>query len=55
MIAHVRQVARGRTAGLELERTASYVYELRDGKVVYMALLVDPDAARADAAEREVG
>ncbi len=55
VVAHVRQVARGRTAGLELERTASYVYELRDGKVVYMALHVDPDAARADAAEREVG
>jgi ketosteroid isomerase-like protein len=53
VIASVRQVARGRTAGLELERTASYLYELRDGKVVYMALFVDGDAARAAAAARE--
>jgi ketosteroid isomerase-like protein len=53
VVADVRQVARGRSAGLELERTVSYVYELRDGKVVYMALFVDEVAARAAAAERE--
>jgi ketosteroid isomerase-like protein len=53
VIADVRQVARGRSAGLELERTVSYVYELRDGKVVYMALFVDADAARGAASERE--
>jgi ketosteroid isomerase-like protein len=53
VISDVRQVARGRAAGVELERTASYLYELRHGKVIYMALFVDPDAARAAAAERE--
>jgi ketosteroid isomerase-like protein len=53
VIADVKQVARGRTAGLELERTASYLYELRDDKVVYMALFVDRDAAREAATERE--
>ena len=55
VIVDVRQVARGRTAGVELERIASYVYELRDARVVYMALFVDADAARAAAAERESG
>jgi ketosteroid isomerase-like protein len=55
VITDVRQVARGRTAGVQLERTVSYVYELRDGKVIYMALFVDADAARAMAAEREAG
>lgn len=53
VIADVRQIARGRTAGLELERTAFYLYELRDRKVVYLALFVDGDAARAAALERE--
>jgi ketosteroid isomerase-like protein len=55
VIADVRQVARGRSAGLELERTVSYVYELRAGKVVYMALFVDAEDARAAAVEREAG
>jgi ketosteroid isomerase-like protein len=53
VIADVKQVARGRTAGLELERIASYLYELRDDTVVYMALFVDRDAARAAAVQRE--
>ncbi|MFL6829019.1 MAG: nuclear transport factor 2 family protein, partial [Sphingomicrobium sp.] len=38
VITNVRQYARGRSAGVELERAASWLYELRDGKVVYMAL-----------------
>jgi ketosteroid isomerase-like protein len=53
VIVEVSQTARGRTAALELERTAWYVYELRDRRVVYMGLFVDADAARASAAERE--
>jgi ketosteroid isomerase-like protein len=53
VVTDVHQVARGRTAGVELERQVSYLYELRERKVVYMGLFVDPAAARAAAAERE--
>jgi ketosteroid isomerase-like protein len=53
VITNVRQYARGRSAGVELERAACWLYELRDGKAVYMALFLDADAARAAARERE--
>jgi ketosteroid isomerase-like protein len=52
-VAEVRQVARGRSAGIELERTVVYVYELRDDKLVYLSLLPDLKTARAHALERE--
>jgi ketosteroid isomerase-like protein len=52
-IAIVRQRARGRLAGLELERTVAYLYEVRDDKVVYMGLFADESAARAAASGRE--
>ena len=49
----VRQAARGRAGGVELERTATFLYEIRDGKAVYLGLFPDSAAARAVAAERE--
>jgi len=52
-IAKVHQVARGRAAGVEIERDVVYVYELRDGKVIYMGLFADRDAALEAAATRE--
>jgi ketosteroid isomerase-like protein len=55
VIADVVQRARGRSTGVELERTVSYVYELRDGKVVYLGLFADTETARAAAGERESG
>jgi hypothetical protein len=51
----LRQTARGRAGGVELERTATFLIEVREGKVVYLGLFPDTDAARAAAAEREAG
>ena len=52
-IAEVRQSARGRSAGIELERTVAYVYEIRGGRLIFMSLQPDLDAAREQALERE--
>jgi ketosteroid isomerase-like protein len=52
-VADVMQTARGRASGVELELAASYVYELRGGRLVYMAIYLDGEEARAVAHERE--
>jgi ketosteroid isomerase-like protein len=53
VVADVVQSARGRASGVELELAASYVYELREGRLVYMAIYLDGEEARAVARERE--
>jgi hypothetical protein len=55
VLSEIRQIARGRAGGVEIERTATFLFEIRDGKAVYMGLFADTDAARAAAAERESG
>ena len=53
VIAEVRQTGRGHGSGVEVERHANFLYEVRDGRIVYMAIYVDRRAALADASERE--
>jgi ketosteroid isomerase-like protein len=53
VIAEVHQAARGRATGIEIERTIAYVYEVRDGKLAYLSLRPDLEAAREHALERE--
>jgi ketosteroid isomerase-like protein len=55
LLTEVRQRGRGRTAGVEIERTATYAYEIKDGKAVYLGLFPDTETARKAAAERETG
>jgi hypothetical protein len=43
----------GKGSGIEVVRDATYVYEIRDEKLVYMALFFDHEAALAQARERE--
>ena len=51
--ARVAQHAVGKGSGIEVNREATYVYEMRDKKMTYMALFFDHDAAVALAHERE--
>jgi hypothetical protein len=53
VLSEVRQTARGRTGGVEIERTATFLFEIRGGRAVYMGLFPGADAARAAAAQRE--
>jgi ketosteroid isomerase-like protein len=53
VVTDVHQTARGRRSGLELEQVATYVYEVRDGRAVYLAVHFDGERARAAARERE--
>jgi ketosteroid isomerase-like protein len=54
-IADVHQTARGRASGVELEQDASYVYEVRGGRAVYLAIYLDRERAVEDARRREAG
>ena len=47
------QTGVGKGSGIEVEREATYVYEMRDEKLVYMALFFDHERAVALARERE--
>jgi ketosteroid isomerase-like protein len=53
VLADVNQRATGRGSGVEIEREATYVYDIRDEKLVYMAIYFDRAQAEADARERE--
>jgi ketosteroid isomerase-like protein len=52
-VADTLQKGRGRGSGIEIERQASWVYDVRDEKLVYMALYWDREKAVAAARERE--
>lgn len=51
--ARVVQTGVGKGSGIEVERESTYVYEIREDKLVYMALFFDHDAAVAHVRERE--
>ena len=53
VIADTMQKGKGRGSGIEVERHASWLYEVRDEKLVYMSLYWNREAALADARERE--
>ena len=53
MLAEVRQKATGRGSGIVVERDATWVYEIRDLKLIYMSLYFDRGRADADARQRE--
>jgi ketosteroid isomerase-like protein len=46
VLAIVREVARGRTSGLEVASTWGYVITVRDGKIALVDAYRDPDQAR---------
>ncbi len=52
-LALVTQTGVGKGSGIRVDRDATYVYETRDEKLVYMAIFFDHDAAVAHARERE--
>ena len=52
-LGRVKQTAKGKGSGVEVKRDATWVYEIRDEKLVYMAVFFDHDAAVAHARERE--
>jgi ketosteroid isomerase-like protein len=54
-LVRVTQTGVGQGSGIEVVRDATYVYELRDGKLVYMALFFEHEMAEALAREREDG
>ena len=53
IVVHVDQTARGKLSGVELEQSASYVYEVRDNVAVWMSITFDPEKARQLALDRE--
>jgi ketosteroid isomerase-like protein len=55
VVTDVDQTARGRHSRVELKQSATYVYEVRDGKAVYMSISFDPEQARQMARNREAG
>ena len=53
VIVRMHQTGRGRGSGVEVQLEATYVYEIRDGRAVYLAIYLDRDAAVAAALARE--
>ncbi len=52
-LARVNQTGEGKGSGIRVERAATYIYDVRDGKLVFMALFFDHEKAVALARERE--
>ena len=52
-ISRVSQRGIGKGSGIEVVRDATYVYEVRDEELVYIALFFDHESAIAHARERE--
>lgn len=53
VIADTLQRGKGRGSGVEVEREATWLYDVRGEKLVYMSLYWDRDRALASARERE--
>ena len=53
IVVDVDQSARGKLSGVEIEQSASYVYEVRDNLAVWMSVWFDSEKAREVARERE--
>jgi ketosteroid isomerase-like protein len=52
-LARVKQTGLGKGSGIRVEREATYVYEIEDERLIYMALFFDHDKASSLARERE--
>ena len=52
-LGRVRQTAVGKGSGIQLNREATYVYEISEGLLTYMSVYFDHVAAVADARARE--
>jgi ketosteroid isomerase-like protein len=52
-IARVDQHGVGKGSGIEVNRQATYVYEIREGKLTFLSIFFDHDAALALVRERE--
>ena len=52
-VSRVMQSGVGKNSGIKVDRAATYVHEMRDEKLVYMALFFDDERAVALAHERE--
>ncbi len=52
-IARVMQHGVGKGSGIKVDRGATYVYEMKDEKLIFLSLFFDHDAAVALAHERE--
>jgi ketosteroid isomerase-like protein len=53
IVAAVRQRARGRGSGIEIDQHVAYLWEVRHERCVYQALYPDVEQAMADAHRRE--
>ncbi len=53
VLARVHQRARGRGSGVEVDREATFVFDVRDGLATYMALFFDHHSAVELARSRE--
>jgi ketosteroid isomerase-like protein len=53
-VSRVIQHGVGKGSGIKVDREATYVYEIRDGRLTFMALFFDHDAAVRLAREREL-
>lgn len=53
VVTHVRQSGVGRGSGAEVAMETGWVFEIRDGLCVYLAIFPTVEEARALAAERE--
>ena len=45
-LARVNQTGEGKGSGIQVERAATYIYDIRDGKLVFMALFFDHEQRR---------
>ena len=52
-LAQVRQTGVGKGSGIKVERDATYLWDVRGGKAVFLALFFDRDGARDLAHRRE--
>jgi ketosteroid isomerase-like protein len=55
VVAGVHQTARGAGSGVVVEQDAAYLWDVREGRGVYLGLYMDREQARRVARERESG
>jgi ketosteroid isomerase-like protein len=53
VVGHSHQSARGRGSGVEVSRDVGWVYEIADGRCIFMAIVPSLDGALAMARRRE--
>jgi ketosteroid isomerase-like protein len=55
VVAGVHQTARGAGSGVVVEQDAAYLWDVREGRAVYLGLYMEREQARRVAREREAG